>query len=298
MKIKFKKLLKCDKIKIFYYFCQINVLMKRTILMSLFFALCTTVLFAQSEILPEGRKWIVRRALPLHPNKTEHTMTYHIKGDTTINGYKYSKLYDGAEFTKAIRKEGIRYFSHIHYDNKDTLVFDESWNVGDTTVIGDPNPRHPRCTVAETGYIQGRKYWDIDIRPNLRWVQGVGFVNAGEPFQTEHGNASSATFSLICCTEANGDTLYVNRDFLYMLSTGIRNIGAEDISISQLNGECFVILPSAAKWSATLYSGNGTVVACKAGEGSEIILSAKSKGTHILVLNIDGKDYTKKVVIK
>ena len=254
---------------------------------------------SETGILPDGRKWIVRRALPLHPDKIEETMSYYIKGDTTINGYKYSKLYNGAKFTKAIRKEGIRYFSHIHRDNKDTLVFDESWNVGDTTVIGDPDPRDPRCTVAETGYIQGRKYWDIiDIRPNLRWVQGVGFVNAGVPFQTEHGNASSATFSLICCTEANGDTLYVNRNFLYMLTTGIRNISVEDISIKQQGGECTVTLPDAAKWSATLYNSNGVAVVRKAGEGSEIILPAESKGIHILVLNIDGKEYTNKVTIK
>jgi hypothetical protein len=36
----------------------------------------------------------------------------------------------------------------------------------------------------------------------------------------------------------------------------------------------------------------------KAGEGSEIILPAESKGVHILVLNIDGKEYSEKVVIK
>ena len=65
--------------------------MKRTILISLLLTLCTSVLFAQSEILPDGRKWIVRRALPLHPDKIEHTMTYYTKGYTTINGYKYTK---------------------------------------------------------------------------------------------------------------------------------------------------------------------------------------------------------------
>ena len=256
---------------------------------------------SETGILPDGRKWIVRRALPLHPDKIEHAMTYHIKGDTTINGYKYSKLYDGNSFAASIRKEGTKYICYYTKwnVNKDTLVFDESWNVGDTTVIGAPNPRHPRCTVAETGFIQGRKYWDIiDIRPNLRWVQGVGFVNAAEPFQTEHGNAASATFALICCTEANGDTLYVNRNFLYMLTTGIRNISVEDISIKQQGGECTVTLPDAAKWSATLYNSNGVAVVRRAGEGSEIILPAESKGIHILVLNIDGKEYTKKVAIK
>ena len=275
--------------------------MKRTILISLFLSLCTTVLFAQSEILPDGRKWIVRRALPLHPDKIEETMSYYTKGDTTINGYKYKKLYNGYHFAASIRKEGTKYICYYtNWNvNKDTLVFDESWNVGDTTVIGKSNPIYPRYTVADTGYIQGRKYWDIiDIRPNLRWVQGVGFVNAAEPFQTEHNRAASATFALICCTEANGDTLYVNRDFLYMLTTGISGICVDDIPIKQQDGECIVTLPDAAKWSATLYNSNGIAVARKAGEGSEIILSAESKGVHILLLDIDGKEYTKKVVMK
>ena len=98
--------------------------------------------------------------------------------------------------------------------------------------------------------------------------------------------------------QANGDTLYVNRDYLYMLSTDIHNISSEDISINQQDGECIVTLPTAAKWSATLYNSNGVAVARKAGEGGEIILPAESKGVHVLVLNIDGKEYTTKVTIK
>ena len=50
--------------------------------------------------------------------------------------------------------------------------------------------------------------------------------------------------------------------------------------------------------SVTLYGSNGATVAHKVGEGSEIFLHAESKGIHILVLNIDGKEYTKKVAIK
>ena len=80
--------------------------------------------------------------------------------------------------------------------------------------------------------------------------------------------------------------------------TGIRNINAEDITIAQANGECIVTLPTVAKWSAVLYNSNGIAVARKAGEGSEIILPTESKGVHVLTLNIDGKEYTKKVVIR
>jgi hypothetical protein len=98
-----------------------------------------------------------------------------------------------------------------------------------------------------------------------------------------------------------GDSLiYLCEEGIYYKSseTAIDGISAEKLSIAQANGECIVTLPTAAKWSATLYNSNGVAVVRKAGEGGEIILPAESKGVHVLVLNIDGKEYTTKVTIK
>ena len=250
----------------------------------------------EKKTLPEGRRWVMREYRPLYPAYGERKAYFEVKGDTVINDNRYSIVVGDSDNRQFIRYYGTEYFCYSDKLRGDILVFDESWNVGDATIIGDGNPSTPRYTVAETGNIQGLEYWRID-GVQLRWVQGIGFVNA-RPFLIEHGLSGGVSLELICCTEANGDTVYVNRDLLYLLSTGIHGTNAGDISIVQSNGECIVTLPDNAKWSATLYSSNGTAVARKAGEGCEIILPAENKGTHILVLNIDGKQYTKKVVIK
>ncbi|MBQ2368288.1 MAG: T9SS type A sorting domain-containing protein, partial [Bacteroidaceae bacterium] len=70
------------------------------------------------------------------------------------------------------------------------------------------------------------------------------------------------------------------------------------VTVVQRGGECVVTLPYADAWSVTLYNSVGAAVACRSGEGSEIILPATSKGTHILVVNADGRVVKKKVFIK
>ena len=86
---------------------------------------------------------------------------------------------------------------------------------------------------------------------------------------------------------------------MHLLPTGIENATAEDISFKQQGGECIVTLPGeAAAWSATLSNSNGITVARRSGEGSEIIMPATSKGTHILVVKADGRVVKKKVFIK
>ena len=59
-----------------------------------------------------------------------------------------------------------------------------------------------------------------------------------------------------------------------------------------------VTLPCDAAWSVTLSNSAGVTVARFSGEGSEIILPATSKGTHILVVNAGGRVVKKKVFIK
>ena len=77
--------------------------------------------------------------------------------------------------------------------------------------------------------------------------------------------------------------------------TGVNGISEENVTVVQRGGECVVTLPYASAWSATLYNSMGAAVARRSGEGSEIILPATSKGTHILVLNVGGRVVKKKV---
>jgi hypothetical protein len=229
-----------------------------------------------------------------------------------INGKEYSCV-GGLNYCK----DGSRIlkYGYIYIEEKDTviydniLIFDESWEIGDTTTWRQERGVFNKdslkwLTVYETvvniGYLNGLKYWDLELNGwKCRWLQGVGYIDGGRDIFEEYNEfIGGPSTTLICCTEANGDTLYVDRDLLYMLSTGIRNISAEDISIAQQDGECVVTLPMVSEWAVTLYNAAGVSVACKAGEGSEIFLPVESKGTYILVLEVGGKQYTKKIAIK
>ena len=114
-------------------------------------------------------------------------------------------------------------------------------------------------------------------------------------FDTYSGMTDNNLYSLICCVDPGNDTLYVNRDLLYLLETGNENISADEISFTQQGGECVVTLPLDAAWEVTLSNSSGVTVARRSGEGSEIILPATSNATHILVIKAGGRVVKKKV---
>ena len=107
---------------------------------------------------------------------------------------------------------------------------------------------------------------------------------------------------LLYCINPTGDTIYRNQKYIDLVEpyfkTNIPALKSDNVTFYQRGGECVVTLPYADAWSATLYNSVGAAVACRSGEGSEIILPATSKGTHILVLNVGGRVVKKKVFIK
>ena len=275
--------------------------MKRTILFSLFLILSASTIIAQDDTFHDGRKWIMLEYTVNPYDSQEEILTCVVNGDTTLAGKKYKKVHflrnETSDISMLIRRDGSkiyqRYGSYGKW-NPDTLVFDESWNKGDKTTL--PIQDDLYAEIIGTGELQGRRYWNIGGW--YTWLQDVGYIKLRmflDAYEPLHGGK---LYTLICCTEANGDTLYVDRDLLYMLSTGIRNISAEDISITQQDGECIVTLPMVAEWAVTLYNAAGISVACKAGEGDEIFLPVEGNGTYILVLEVGGKQYTKKVMIR
>ena len=107
---------------------------------------------------------------------------------------------------------------------------------------------------------------------------------------------------LLFCIAANGDTIYRNKRYWYpelTFITTIRKIFPDEVFFTQQGSECIVTLPAdVAAWEATLSNSVGVTVARRLGEGSEVILPATSKGTHILVIKADGRVVKKKVFIK
>ncbi len=265
---------------------------------------------AQDASFPIGRKWVCYDKL-LNPYAEPSIISYTVSDYKVINDKEYSYI-RGVNYCK----DGSRILKYgkIYIEEKDTtiygdmLVLDESWEIGDTTTWRDDNAFNEDSlkwltvyeTVVDIGYLNGLKYWDLELNGwKCTWLQSVGYIKGGRDFFEEYNRRVGGPFTtVICCVDSNGDTLYVDRDALQLLPTGISNISADDIYIAQLDGECVVSLPAASEWTATLYNAAGVSVAHKSGECGEIILPTESKGTHILVLDVDGKQYTKKVVIK
>ena len=259
------------------------------IIFLLLLAMPSEMVVAQNYAIPIGRRYIMRRYNPfVYPLYGDKILYYDAIKDTVIDGNLYtficSDFYNESNFIRWDETKCLRYMPEIQ---RDTLMFDESWEVGDTMSI------YQKQTITEIGYLEGRKYWRGSS--GSRWFQGVGQVSR-PPFLLENYNNSHVT-ALICCVEANGDTLYVDRDNLHLIQTGISSLTSDNLTISPVAGALSVILGATTDWSATLYNSNGVIVAQQQGSGNEIFLPTESKGTHILVVKAGGKALKKKVLL-
>ena len=273
------------------------------ILFFLFALQCTQHTFAQYSLFPEGRKWYVMSKL-LNPFTSVDINSIVACGDTLIDGKSYTYL----DREGYIRKDGTRIYAEM-FDGCDSLVFDESWEVGDTTtwflesVFNEDSlkflPKYEK--VINIRYINGLKCWDMDLDGwYCSWLQGVGYISGGrDVFEVFNTNVGKPSYDLICCVEANGDTLYVNRDLMYMLETSIENISFDAVSYKIFDDKIVIILPTdVSSFSVALYNSNGIKIARKSGSGSEIVLPTTYTGTHILVIEADGKMIEKKIFVK
>ena len=251
---------------------------------------------AQENVIPDGRRWIIHRQNVFNPEIKDEIWTHYIKGSSVKDGKTYSNMYcDDAGLLEYVRKDGAKWYSYDVIFG-DTLTFDESWSVGDTTFIDAKRP-YNYGVVIDVNEVQGQKCWKMDGYYGGTWIEDVGYTTGSHLSSISLMNSYS--HRLICCIDPGNDTLYVNRDLLPLLQTGIKDISTDNVSFSQQGERCIVTLPyDASAWSATLYNSVGAAVARRSGEGSEIILPATSKGTHILVLNVGGRAVKKKVFIK
>ena len=256
----------------------------------LLIAISSEMVVAQNYVIPIGRRYIMRRYNPMtYPLYGDQIRYYDAIGDTVIDGNLYTFIYsDYYGESNFIRWDGTKCLRYMPETQRDTLMFDESWEVGDTMSI------YREQIITEIGYIEGRKYWKGSS--GSRWFQGVGQVSR-PPFLLENYNNSHVT-ALICCVEPNGDTLYVNRNILHLIQTGISSLTSDNLTISPTLGGLSVDLGAVTDWSATLYNSNGVTVAQQQGNGSEIFLPTDSKGTHILVVKAGGKVVKKKVLLR
>ena len=279
--------------------------MKKVIFTILLSVLALTTFAQRDNLLEDGRRWVMREYNVNPLMSLNNIVTCVVNGDTTLQGYTYKKVHfvknnnaENADISMLVRCDNSKIYRRYGTYGKwgpDELVFDENWQVGDTLPFLITTDTYAR--IVSMGELQGRKYWNVFDW--FTWLKGVGYINTLMFFDTYSGMTGNNLYSLICCIDPGNDTLYVNRDLLHLLETNIENISSDEISFTQRGGECVVMLPlDAAAWEATLSNSSGVTVACRSGEGSEIILPATSKGTHILVIKADGRVVKKKVFIK
>ena len=262
--------------------------------------------------------------------------TYVINGDTIIGGNRYKKMaqfyrnryntgywratffarYENGKYMFNFPDDYYRgdFFKYYNYWIGDEVIFfDENLKSGDYNA---PNGYEKIACIGDTLFDDSpdevRRYWKGQpsgneysryecVMGNVLWIEGIGSLSQPLPYFI--GEYDCACFqALLYCINPEGDTIYRNQKYIDLIApyfnTNIEPLKIDDISITQQDGECVVTLPVAAEWAVTLYNAAGISVACKAGEGSEIFLPVDGKGTHILVLEVGGKQYTKKVMIK
>ncbi len=255
--------------------------------------------------------------------------SYTIDGDTTINGYQYKRMKQLAVYPE----KGSEYYYDtyfVRYDNGKHLFYlpdykeyaDYGCYIGDDCMFFDENLKEGDLlpfaediiySLGDTVFVDSpnnvRKYWKTqhysdDSRfsalNDVMWIDGVGSLSQPIPYFI--GAYDCACYQMLFyCINPEGDTICRNQKYidLFDFKTDVRKISASEISFTQQGNECIVTLPAdVAAWEATLSNSVGVTVARCSREGSEIILPATSKGTHILMIKADGRVVKKKVFIK
>ena len=123
----------------------------------LLIAISSEMVVAQNYVIPIGRRYIMRRYNPMvYPLYGDQILYYDAIGDTLIDGNLYTILrYDNDE-DNYIRWNGKKCVRYYPEKGRYTLVFDESWQVGDATTISDWNG-NGLLRVTEISELQGRK---------------------------------------------------------------------------------------------------------------------------------------------
>ena len=300
----------------------------KKIVFTILLSLLTVSSFAQNDSLyVDGMKWVCGHFQFADKDSVrkvyERIFTYVINGDTLINNTNYKKMlysyrrpemdYDKYWCMYFCRYENGKYLFYLPEEKKwwgdygfigdDYVFFDEDLMAGDMyiadTIFDDSADRIRKCWKLQPHSSISSRY--REALNYVAWVEGIGSLS--QPIPYEIGQVDCACYHmLLYCINPTGDTIYRNQKYIDLVEpyfkTNIPALKSDNVTFYQRGGECVVTLPYADAWSATLYNSVGAAVACRSGEGSEIILPATSKGTHILVLNVGGRVVKKKVFVK
>ena len=291
----------------------------------LFFVMMVLCALSASAQLSAEKQWAVWYYTNI--NMPNYTITYGFCGDSVIDEKIYKKIWSSKkeDFSDAFLEDFfIRETNGKIYmrrsNGAEWLFFDCTCEASDTLLLTQGSDSFEyyvyaaiesvRDTIFENTGGEKYKYWNMNLfmrdtatkepcfflGENL-FVENIGFLSNG--FSPTNFGTTGGGQELLCMHEGDSIIYLSNEGTCYKSSkTVINNISADEVSFTQQGDECVVTLPCDAAWSAILTNSVGFTVARCSGEGSEIILPATSKGTHILVVNVGGKVVKKKVLIK
>ncbi len=305
--------------------------MKKVIFTLLFFVFILPSVAQNYSLYEDGMTWVTQNImfeLDGSIDEIGEKLLYVVQGDSTINANNYKRIncyyfdeIDNCNYLEDVyfvRYSEGKYLFYLpeykSYGNEECFIGDDYVFFDETLMPGEylfgSKYEKIACT-GDTVFAASpdkiRKYWKMlpyssssalytKFLNNILWIEGIGTLIEPIPaFINEYD--CPCYHMLACCINANGDTIYKNQDYLNPV-LNIPSFSADEVSFTQRGGECVVTLPLDAAWSATLSNSVGVTVVRRSGEGSEIILPATSKGTHILVVNAGGRVVKKKVFIK
>lgn len=273
------------------------------------------------DLYGDGTRWIITGCL-WNEDSYKKYAEFEINGDTIVDSVAYKKAYmtnsDGKSTLVALLREtadSVIYARACDLENYNRGLSDEwllydfsKWNKGIFTVspygynFGEIDVHSIKLTsenlsevMLVDGSVTSACYWEAE---DLTFIRGIGNIEYWGPFVWMNlmGMTDVIPVPYFYRFYRNGRLLYENP--LYA-PTGIVSISENEISFSQVDDVCsFSITGDVSSWNLTLYNSNGVTVYKDSGNGSEIVLPVTSVGLHVLMINVNGKQYTEKIFIK
>jgi hypothetical protein len=302
--------------------------MKKIILVLLIYPFC---FFGQQSfpLIKDGGIWRVANNIKISSspdNSLLEKSQYLMEGDTTIDNMVYKKIYEcdyspsisNKIYIAGIREDSIgrvylladsnfQVFSTFIDPGKEYLLYDFSFNVGDTLFVNDPLDSVQIVVAIDSVMVDGqyRKRWRFNQSgiTEREWIKGIGSTKGlFFPASYEFENFQSLT----CYEDIN--TFWLNTDFVSDCFT----IGIEQSLKSDVN-EIF-LNPNPAKdvLSIALNSNNEKIKNCKILDlnGREVIIkevnninpqldiSSLSKGIYIIEITTKMGDIVREKFVK
>jgi hypothetical protein len=177
---------------------------------------------------------------------------YFIKGDTTVNGRTYTKVYQSADtfvnplncnFYCMVRDSNQQWLFFNFMDQSETVLYDFSLEEGDSIVLNSNGTSfvsyvYQVDSILLAGQYRKRMYMSADIN-TIEWIEGIG---SSRGLIVPYSSPSCGGYGLMCFQE-NDILVFSGPDSICWFSEYVNNVGTEIVEF----GHGLKIYPNPAK---------------------------------------------------